>query len=140
MQTLDEMLSRKLLTTNQHAEISAWVTRTKTPGAILQMPDRLWRSLELASVLMNVDADLIQPPLLSLGGYLWARTGGYAPSRHPATTFSMPYCQVGGGRFRRAANLLMAFEVASKAELAASAATYAPSPITSFTRDAVATA
>lgn len=68
MQTLDDMLSRKLLTTDQHTEISAWVTRAKTPDAILQMPERLWRSLELASVLMNVDADLIQPPQFSFGG------------------------------------------------------------------------
>ena len=28
----------------------------------MQMPPGLWRSLELASVLMGVDADLSQPP------------------------------------------------------------------------------
>ena len=67
MQTLDEMLSRKLLTAVQHAEIAAWIAHARTPDAIRQMPAPLWRSLELASVLMNVDADLTQPPLLSAG-------------------------------------------------------------------------
>lgn len=65
MQTLDEMLSRNLLTPAQHAEIGAWIARARTPEAIRQMPAPLWRTLELASVLMNVDADLTQPPLLS---------------------------------------------------------------------------
>ena len=67
MQTLDEMLSRSLLTPGQHAEISAWIAQAKTPEAIMQMPEALWRSLALASALMNVDADLTQPPLLSAG-------------------------------------------------------------------------
>lgn len=67
MQTLDEMLSRCLLTPGQHAEISAWVAKAKTPEAILQMPDALWRKLALASALMNIDADFTQPPLLSAG-------------------------------------------------------------------------
>ena len=67
VQTLDEMLSRRLLTARQHADISAWITQAKTPEAILQMPESLWRSLALASALMNVDADLTQPPLLSDG-------------------------------------------------------------------------
>lgn len=67
MQTLDEMLSRRLLTPMQHAEIRAWIAHARTPEAIRQMPAPLWRSLELASVLMNVDADLTQPPLLSEG-------------------------------------------------------------------------
>lgn len=67
MQTLDEMLSRKLLSPSQHAQIAAWIAHAKTPEAIRQMPARLWRTLELASVLMNVDADLTQPPLLSEG-------------------------------------------------------------------------
>ena len=67
MQTLDEMLSRSLLTPHQHAEIGAWIAHAKTPEAILQMPEALWRSLALASALMNVDADLLQPPLLSAG-------------------------------------------------------------------------
>jgi hypothetical protein len=62
MQTLDEMLSRKLLTVTQHAEIGAWIAQAKTPEAIRQMPAPLWRTLELASVLMDVDADLLQPP------------------------------------------------------------------------------
>ena len=65
MQTLDEMLSLNLLTTAQHTEIAAWVAHARTPDAIMKMPAPLWRTLELASVLMNVDADLTQPPLMS---------------------------------------------------------------------------
>ncbi len=62
MQTLDEMLSRKLLSPAQHSEIAAWIAHARTPEAIRRMPAPLWRTLELASVLMNVDADLSQPP------------------------------------------------------------------------------
>ena len=67
MQTLDEMLSRQLLTPRQHAEIGAWIADARTPEAIVRMPEPLWRALTLASLLMNVDADLTQPPLLSAG-------------------------------------------------------------------------
>lgn len=67
MQTLDEMLTRKLLTPQQHAEIGDWIASARTPEAIQQMPEPLWRSLAMASMLMNVDADLTQPPLLSAG-------------------------------------------------------------------------
>ncbi len=67
MDTLDEMLGRKLLTPEQHAQIAAWIAHTRTPERILQMPEPLWRSLALASVLMDVDADLLQPPLLDAG-------------------------------------------------------------------------
>jgi hypothetical protein len=67
VKTLDEMLSRSLLTSSQHAEISAWIAQAKTPEAIMQMPQTLWRSLALASALMNIDADFTQPPLLSAG-------------------------------------------------------------------------
>ena len=67
VQTLDEMLDRHLLTPAQHSEIGAWIAHARTPEAIRQMPAPLWRTLELASVLMNVDADLTQPPLLSEG-------------------------------------------------------------------------
>lgn len=67
MQTLDEMRDRGLLTCAQHAEIGAWVGKARTPEAILAMPESLWRTLELASVLMDVDADLRRPPLLSFG-------------------------------------------------------------------------
>jgi hypothetical protein len=56
MQLLDEMLSLNLLTPEQHHEIGAWVSRSKTPDKIMQMPAHLWRALELASVLMDVDA------------------------------------------------------------------------------------
>lgn len=62
MKTLDEMLSRRLLTRDQHAEMAQWIADARTPEAIMQMPAPLWRALELASVLMNVDADLLQPP------------------------------------------------------------------------------
>jgi len=67
MQTLDEMLSRRLLTADQYREIRTWIAQARTPEAILRMPDPLWRSFALASVLMNVDAELTQPPLLSAG-------------------------------------------------------------------------
>jgi hypothetical protein len=55
----------KMPTASQYAEIAAWISRARTPEAIMQMPAPLWRTLELASVLMNVDADLTQPPLMS---------------------------------------------------------------------------
>ena len=63
MQTLDEMRDRCLLTPQQHAEIGAWVSQARTPEGILPMPEALWRSLELASVLMDVDADLRREPV-----------------------------------------------------------------------------
>jgi hypothetical protein len=58
MQTLDDMLELKLLSPDQHAEIAAWVSQAKTPEAIMQMPAPLWRTLELASVLMDFDGPL----------------------------------------------------------------------------------
>lgn len=58
MHTLDEMLSLHLLSPDQHAEIRAWLRHARTPERILAMPPHLWRVLELASVLMDVDADL----------------------------------------------------------------------------------
>ncbi len=64
MKTIDEMLSLHLLTPDQHGQIGAWVAQARTPEAIMQMPAPLWRALELASVLMNFDADLCQPPCL----------------------------------------------------------------------------
>jgi len=65
MQTLNDMLNRKLLTIDQHAQIGAWISQARTPEAILAMPPALWRSLELASVLMNFDQDVSQAPLFS---------------------------------------------------------------------------
>lgn len=65
MQTLNEMLTRGLLTPDQHVGISAWIAHAKTPEGIMRMPPHLWKPFELASVLMNVDADLTQPSLLS---------------------------------------------------------------------------
>ena len=61
MQTLDEMLSMSLLTPDQHFEIGAYIARARTPELIMEIPPHLWRALELASVLMNVDADLTRP-------------------------------------------------------------------------------
>ena len=66
MQTLDDMLKLNLLTAEQHAEIGAWVAQARTPEAIMEMPPALWRTLELASVLMGFDADMSQAPLLQL--------------------------------------------------------------------------
>lgn len=60
MQTLNEMLSRNLLTPDQHHHIRAWIAQARTPQAILDMPPHLWRTLSLASVLMGVDADITQ--------------------------------------------------------------------------------
>jgi hypothetical protein len=65
MQTLNDMLDRNLLTADQHAQISAWISQARTPEAILQMPPALWRSLSLASVLMGFDADVSQAPSFS---------------------------------------------------------------------------
>jgi hypothetical protein len=45
-----------LLTPEQHFEIGAWVTHSKTPDKIMQMPAHLWRALEMASLLMDFDA------------------------------------------------------------------------------------
>lgn len=59
------MHRRHLLTQEQHAQICAWVAAHRTPEAIMAMPAHLWRALTLASVLLNVDADLTQPPGLS---------------------------------------------------------------------------
>ena len=63
--TIDEMLHLDLLSPAQHAEITTWLQTAKTPEAILAMPPELWRALESASVAMNIDADLMRPPLLS---------------------------------------------------------------------------
>lgn len=64
VKTLDEMLHLNLLSREQHAEIGAWIADDSSPAAIMNMPVALWRALELASVLMGVDADLMRPPLL----------------------------------------------------------------------------
>ena len=67
MQTLDDMRALNLLTDDQHAQIAAWIAAARTPEAILRMPAELWRSFALASVLMDFDADVTQPPLLESG-------------------------------------------------------------------------
>ncbi|PXW91571.1 hypothetical protein C7444_13215 [Sphaerotilus hippei] len=61
MQTLDDMLSLHLLTPAQHSDIRAWTRWAKTPEKILEMPPHLWRALELASVLMDVEMDERSP-------------------------------------------------------------------------------
>jgi hypothetical protein len=61
MQTLDDMLGRHLLTPEQHRQIGEWIAAARTPEAILEMPSDLWRTLELASVLMGFDADMMVP-------------------------------------------------------------------------------
>ena len=67
MQTLDDMLGRRLLSPEQHAEIRHWIAQARTPDAIMAMPPHLWRALALASMLMGIDADITQDPLL--GGF-----------------------------------------------------------------------
>lgn len=62
MMTLNQMRASSLLTEEQCAEIRAWVAQERTPEAIMKMPAHLWRALSLASVLLNVDAELVQPP------------------------------------------------------------------------------
>jgi hypothetical protein len=64
MKTLDDMRHRMLLSADQHARIAAWVASSDGPDAIMAMPADLWRALSLASLLMNIDADLTQPPHL----------------------------------------------------------------------------
>jgi len=61
MQTLDDMLARHLLTPEQHGKIGVWIAAARTPQAILEMPAELWRTLELASVLLGFDADMSRP-------------------------------------------------------------------------------
>jgi hypothetical protein len=65
MKTIDEMLHLRLLTKEEHREIAAWVKRCTSPEAILGMPAHLWRAVERASVVMNIDADLTRPPALT---------------------------------------------------------------------------
>ena len=64
VKTIDEMLSLNLLSTQQHHEIAAWLRSAATPEAIMAMPAHLWRAIEVASVAMNIDADLTRPPWL----------------------------------------------------------------------------
>lgn len=60
---IDEMLSLDLLSAQQHHEIAGWIRASRTPEAILAMPPHLWRAIESASLVMNIDADLTRPPL-----------------------------------------------------------------------------
>jgi hypothetical protein len=65
VKTIDEMLSLDLLSTQQHREIACWLRASRTPEAIMSMPPQLWRAIESASLVMNIDADLIRAPLLN---------------------------------------------------------------------------
>ena len=57
MLLLDEMLDLQLLTADQHRDIGAWVRQARTPDRILQMPAHLWRVLENASLLLDLEPD-----------------------------------------------------------------------------------
>jgi hypothetical protein len=61
MQTLDEMLALQLLTADEHAAIGAHARAVRTPEAILQMPEHLWKALAMATVLLDMDSDPTQP-------------------------------------------------------------------------------
>ena len=63
MKTIDEMLHLDLLTPDEHDAIAAWIARAKSPDGILAMPEALWRALEKASAVMNIDGDLTRPPV-----------------------------------------------------------------------------
>ena len=57
MLLLDEMLDLQLLTADQHRDFGAWVRQARTPVRILQMPAHLWRVLENASLLLDLEPD-----------------------------------------------------------------------------------
>lgn len=61
MQLLDDMLAMNLLTPDQHHEIGVWVRHHKTPEQIMQMPTHLWTALEMASLLLDCEADSTRP-------------------------------------------------------------------------------
>lgn len=65
VQTLDEMFSLRLLSPEEHHGMAIWIAQARTPEAIRRMSAPLGRVLELSSLLMNADADLTQPLLLS---------------------------------------------------------------------------
>ena len=84
MQTLDEMRDRHLLTADQHFEVGAYIAEARTPHRIMEMPPHLWRALELASVLMNLDADLA--PMAQLNGS--GAQSPEMPARAPSPGFN----------------------------------------------------
>ena len=47
MKTLDDMRQRRLLSAEQHANITAWVAGCDGPEAIMAMPSDLWRALSM---------------------------------------------------------------------------------------------
>ncbi|WP_354445993.1 hypothetical protein [Ottowia thiooxydans] len=62
MKTIDEMLHLDLLTSDQHAQIGAWIAQAGSPDEILKMPATLWQALERASEVMGIDQDLARDP------------------------------------------------------------------------------
>lgn len=64
MRTIDEMLHLSLLTPEQYQAVSQWISQSRTPEDILQMPPALWQAVERASDVMGIDRDLQRPPLL----------------------------------------------------------------------------
>lgn len=67
MRTIDEMLHLELLSQAEHHQIAAWIADSTSPDAILAMPQALWRALERASEVMNIDADLLRVPAWQAG-------------------------------------------------------------------------
>jgi hypothetical protein len=64
MKTIDEMLHLALLTPDEHQQISRWIAQADSPDEILKMPPLLWRAVERASAVMEIDEDLMRPPAL----------------------------------------------------------------------------
>lgn len=62
MKTIDEMLHLDLLTSDQHAQIGAWIAQAASPDEILKMPAPLWQAIERASAVMGIDQDLARDP------------------------------------------------------------------------------
>ena len=67
MKTLDEMLSLRLISREQHAEIGSWIAEARTPQAIMRMPAPLWRA-DLASLGLT-ERDFINDGLDAIADY-----------------------------------------------------------------------
>jgi hypothetical protein len=51
LRTIDEMLTRRLLTAAHYHEIRAWISAARTPEAMMQMPARLWLRNPISAVI-----------------------------------------------------------------------------------------
>ncbi|WP_028603705.1 hypothetical protein [Ottowia thiooxydans] len=71
MKTIDEMLHLDLLTSDQHAQIGAWIAQAGSADEILKMPAPLWLALERASAAMGLDQDLARNPQFDEIDTLW---------------------------------------------------------------------